>query len=159
LARLYRDTSQPDKTQQTLQPMLDELSSGGLENASAGGLADLGAAARLLEMWQDANDLLRQAAEKQAECLRAQLEWGDLFPGKFQPPEAEKGYQAVLKINPPPPLALLGMARTQLTGRYNVTAANRFADQALAENPHLVDALDVKAGLYLDNEEYSRAEA
>src|SRR5207248_7986482 len=113
----------------------------------------------LREMWQDANEIIRQAAEKDANCLRAQLEWGDLFLEKFQPSEAEKSYQAVLKINPHHPQALLGMARLQLTGRYNVTAANRFADQALAQNPHLVDALDVKAGLFLDNEEYSRAEA
>src|SRR5205823_952582 len=71
----------------------------------------------------------------------------------------QKSFQSVLKINPHEPLALLGMARVQLTGQYDVPAATRFADLALAENPHLVEALDLKAGLFLDNEEYSRAEA
>src|SRR5947207_1648319 len=83
---------------------------GAFEKAGAPELTDLGIAAHTLEMWQDANDQLRLATEKDPAYLRANLEWGDLFQEKYRPGEAQKSYEAVLKINPNHPLALLGMA-------------------------------------------------
>jgi tetratricopeptide (TPR) repeat protein len=159
LARFQLASGQRPAAEQTLQWFVDEVSSGAFENAGAPPLTDAGAAARCLRLWQDANDLLRQATVKDKSYLRAQLEWGDLFLEKSQPTDAQKSFEAVLKINPRQPLALLGMARLQLVGKYNVPAANQFADRALAQNPRLVGAILVKAGLCLDNEEYARGEA
>src|SRR4029450_6986322 len=131
---------------------------GACEQAGPGALTDLAIAAYTLEMWQDANEQFRLAAEKDPNYLRANLEWGDLFLEKYRPGEAQKSYEAVLKTNPNPPLALLGMARLQLVGKYDVRSATKFADRALAQNSRLVEAMDVKAGLFLDNEEYGPAE-
>jgi tetratricopeptide (TPR) repeat protein len=159
LGRLYHNTGQKALMEQTLQVFLDDFAHGSFEKAGAPELTDLAIAAHTLEMWQDANEQFRLASEKDPAYLRASLEWGDLFQEKYRPGEAQKSYEAVLKINPNHPLALLGMARLQLIGKYDVRGATQYADRALAQNPHLVEAMDVKAGLFLDNEEYGPAEA
>ncbi len=158
LGRLQRQAGQPQAVEQTLQPFLDDFANGVFEKAGAAAYTDLAIACRVLKMWQDANDLFRQATEKEPQYLRAQLEWGDLFLEKHKPTEARKSYDLVLKTNPNHPLALVGMARAALTGQYNVRAANEFADKALAQNPNQVEALALKADLFLDNEEFGPAE-
>src|SRR5262249_26585727 len=132
LGRMYRATGQKTQMEQTLRWFLDGFSHGDFEKADAAALTDLGGAARCLELWQDANDMYRQAVERDPAYLRANLEWGDLFLEKYRPGEAQKSFEAVLKVNPHQPLALFGMSRTRLTGQYDVAGATRYADRALA---------------------------
>ena len=162
-ARVYlgitqEETGQRAVAEKTLDPFFQEFNAGKIDKNKADQLTYTAMAARHLGVWKDANETFQDAAEKDPNFLQANLEWGELFAAKYNPQEAATCYGAVLKINKNEPRALAGMARVKAENTNDVSGAKKLADQALKANPHMVAALNVKARLALDDDQFKECE-
>jgi len=110
-------------------------------------------AAHALGRVQDANALYRIAARSSDPAV--ETAWGTLFLETYNPPEALRSFQRVIKIDQEWAPAHLGVART-LAGE-NPPVAAAAAERALAIDPELADAQLFLAGLDLDNTRYDAA--
>ncbi|HTE19683.1 MAG TPA: tetratricopeptide repeat protein, partial [Armatimonadota bacterium] len=155
----YDETGQKVLADKTLDQFFQEFNAGKVDQNRADHLTYTAMAARYLEVWQDANSTFQAAAEKDPQFLLANLEWGELFLLKYNAEEAAKCFGEVLKVNKSHPRALVGMARARVEAAYDVPGAIKLADQALKVNPKYVPAMNLKAQLLLDNEEFPAAEA
>lgn len=163
-ARLYlgitlHDTGKAAEAQKTFTQFIQDFNNRKIDANRADHLTYTAVAAKYLQAWQDANDTFQEALDKDPEFQLANLEWGELFLAKYNAQEAAKCFQAVLKQNRSLPRALVDMARLQVETSYNTIAATRLSDEALKINPKYVPALNVKARLALDDEEFAQAEA
>jgi Flp pilus assembly protein TadD len=110
-------------------------------------------AAAALGRVQDANTLFRAAARSSDPAI--ETAWGELFYETFNPPEALRSFQSVLKQDEEWAPAHLGAART--LANENPPAAAAAAEQALKIDPHYSDAELFLAELDLDNTRYGDA--
>jgi cellulose synthase operon protein C len=110
-------------------------------------------AAQALRQIQDANTLFRTATR--AADPGIETAWGNLFLETFNPREALKSFQQVLKQDDSWAPALLGVART--LANENPPAAAAAAEQALKIDPQYADAQLFLAELDLDNTRYTEA--
>ncbi len=111
-------------------------------------------AAHALGRLPDANTFFRAAASLGTDPS-IETAWGLLFFETFNPPEAMKSFQQVLKIDAEWAPAHLGIART--LANENPPAAAAAAEKALSIDPGLADAQLFLAGLDLDNTRYDAA--
>jgi tetratricopeptide (TPR) repeat protein len=111
-------------------------------------------AAHALGRLPDANTFFRAAASLGTDPS-IETAWGLLFFETFNPPEAMKSFQQVLKIDAEWAPAHLGIART--LANENPPAAAAAAEKALSIDPGLADARLFLAGLDLDNTRYDAA--
>ena len=112
-------------------------------------------AAGALRQMQDANTLFRAAARSADPAV--ETAWGELFLETFNPPEALKSFQQVLKEDESWAPAHLGAAKT--LANENPPAAAAAAEQALKIDPSYSDAELFLAELDLDNTRYDEARA
>jgi tetratricopeptide (TPR) repeat protein len=84
--------------------------------------------------------------------VEGELAAADLFLERYNAPDAEAGYQAVLAKNPADPRALLGLARVAAFS--NAGNPMPLLRQALDANPRSVPALLLLARLHLEAEQY-----
>ena len=110
-------------------------------------------AAAALGRVQDANTLYRVAARASDPAI--ETAWGELFYETFNPPEALRSFQSVLKLDEEWAPAHLGAART--LANENPPAAAAAAEQALKIDPNYADAELFLAELDLDNTRYGDA--
>ena len=90
-------------------------------------------------------------------ALEPRIRTGDLFLERYNAPDARASYEAVVRIRPKQPRALLGLAKVlAFEGSSGAVEAVR---QSLAANPVLVPAEVLLGGMYLDAEEYDSAGA
>lgn len=145
-----------DEASALLDAFADEYNGGLLQDSA--GLTMVGKAVWLMEYYEDANEVLQEATEKDPGNVEALLAWGSLFLEKYNTEDAAFAYRSALKVNPRLPEALLGMARVHMESNVrDLEAARRAVDQALAINPSLPEAAVVKATLSLDVEDYDGA--
>jgi len=110
-------------------------------------------AAQALGQMQDANALFRslaRSADPAIECA-----WGELFLETYNPPEALRSFQQVLKHDDQWAPAHLGVART--LANEDPPAAAAAAEQALKIDPAYAEAELFLAELDLDNTRYEAA--
>lgn len=108
------------------------------------------------ELFQDALRVYDEAIALDSTNLDALIAIGDLFLDKYNNADALTTFGQALARNPHHPAALLGMARSQhFDGRSEALATTQ---QSLETNPRYVPALVFLATLYLELEEYDRAE-
>ena len=110
-------------------------------------------AAGALGQMQDANTLFRAAARSADPAV--ETAWGELFLETYNPPEALRSFQQVLKARRPWAPAHLGAAQT--LANENPPAAAAAAEQALKIDPNYADAELFLAELDLDNTRYAEA--
>jgi cellulose synthase operon protein C len=110
-------------------------------------------AAQALGRMQDANTLFRAAARTFDPAV--ETAWGNLFLETYNPPEALRSFQTVLKADADWAPAHLGLART--LDDENPPAAAAAAEKAVAIDPGLAEAQLFLAGLDLDNTRYDAA--
>ncbi len=110
-------------------------------------------AAQALGQVQDANVLFRSAAR--SDDLAVETGWGELFLETFNPAEALKSFQAVLKRDTQWAPAHLGVART--LANENPPGAAAAAEEALKIFPTYAEAELFLAELDLDNTRYDAA--
>lgn len=158
LGMVQHETGQAAAAARTLGAFSSDIAAGKLDTKRADHLTYAGMALVALKSWQEANEALQDAVERDPLFLQANVEWGDLFLMKYRADEAAKCYGDVLKANPNHPRALVGMARVRLETAYDVPKATKLADQALANNPACIPALALKAAIALDDEAFGPAE-
>ncbi|HET7218546.1 MAG TPA: tetratricopeptide repeat protein, partial [Vicinamibacterales bacterium] len=110
-------------------------------------------AAHALDRIDDANSLFRAAARSGDPA--AENAWGELFLETFNPAEALRSFQAVLKRDSEWAPAHLGVART--LANENPPEAAEAAERALKIYPEYADAELFLAELDLDNTRYDAA--
>jgi tetratricopeptide (TPR) repeat protein len=110
-----------------------------------------------LERFQDANDVYREAIAADAGYLDAQLSAGELYNEKYSYADAVQFFQDALQINPNSARAHVGVAQNKRIDG----GAETFAEltHALQINPNLVSAITFKAGLELEERDYTEAGA
>jgi tetratricopeptide (TPR) repeat protein len=124
-------------------------------------LAAVARAVRLLgredpQLFKDALRAYDEAVRADSGNLEARVEQGDLFLDKYNGTEARATYEAVLKVNPNHPGALLGQARAaQFDGS---PQAMSIARKSLEVNPSYVPALVLVAQLELEREAHGAAQ-
>ena len=96
------------------------------------------------------------ALRKDERYTPALIASGALFLEKYNTPQAEKDFQAVLRINPNHPLALLGLAQCELRER-RFPEAHDFIERAAASAPDLPDVLLLDAVLSIYDEDFRTA--
>jgi cellulose synthase operon protein C len=163
-ARVYlgitlQETGQQALAEKLLDQFFQDFNAGKINTKRADHLTYTAMAARRLRSWEDASNTFQDAAELDASYLLANVEWGELFLQKYNSDDAQKCFDAVLKINKSLPRALMGMAATRIEAAYDVAGATKLADEALKTNPNYVPAFCLKAHLALDDERFTEAEA
>lgn len=108
------------------------------------------------QLFKDALRAYDEAVRADSGNLDARVAQGDLFLDKYNGTEARATYDAVLKIDPGHPGALLGMARVAHF-ESSPEAASR-VQKSLEVNPRYVPALVFAAQLDLEREAYPAAE-
>ncbi|KPK05442.1 MAG: hypothetical protein AMS20_06580, partial [Gemmatimonas sp. SG8_28] len=160
LARGHLDAGRTDRAREELEAFIDTYNRA--ERLSSEELAAVAGAVRLLAVWdwrlsRDALRAYDEAIAADPGNLEARVLVGDLFLEKYQGTEAIESYEAVLERNPRHPGALLGLARQR---RFAGSAeAMGFADRALETNSRSVDALVLRAMLWVELEDPDRAQA
>jgi len=108
-----------------------------------------------LERFQDANDIYRSAIEADEKYLEAQLSAGELYTKKYAYADAAHFLNAALQLNPNSARAYLDVALNKRNegGEEMIAALNK----ALTLNPNYVEALNLKAALALEGEQFDDA--
>lgn len=128
--------------------------------------ADLAATALALEIlgngwgepdrFRDALRMYDRAIAADSSNLDVQVALGTLFLTKYNRPDARTTFEAVVRINPKHPGALLGLAQVAFAeGR---AEGGDYLNRALETNPHLVEARVALATTHLEREDYAAAE-
>ncbi len=157
LGLVYEETGEKKLADAVWNGFYDDHDAGKLDQSKPENLLYLAIAARHLEDFQGANQTLQEAIEKDPKLVEANLEWGWLFLGKYNAADAEACFDDVLELDASNPDAHAGMARVKLEQGYDVRAAEKHIEKALATNPRHVRALLIRAELQIDNSEYGAA--
>lgn len=163
LGLLYRQTGQRDRERALWNLFFDEHDSGALDKKNPAALRLLGVAARYLGSFQDANDVLRDAAalareqKLGREIVRVNIEWARLLMEKYNVGEAELCLKEALAQDPDDPDGRALLARVKLEQDNDVAGADKEIRRALAVHPYHPEALAIRAELLIDNEEYEEA--
>ena len=129
---------------------------------TAAELTAIGIACRYLglespPLFKDALKAFDQALELAPGDFEPRIRVGNLFLEKYASKDAQAEFDAVLRVNPSHPLALLGVARRrQFDGE---PGADSLLRRALEVNPNLVAGRVLGASLLVDAEMYDRAMA
>jgi len=132
---------------------LNQVLGGGLRAGDGEAVFRAARAAAALGRMQDANSLYRAAARSADPAV--ETAWGELFLETFNPAEALRSFQQVIKEAADWAPAHVGIART-LAGE-NPPRAAEAAEEALKIDAGLADAHLFLAGLDLDNTCYDAA--
>jgi tetratricopeptide (TPR) repeat protein len=160
LARGHFEAGRTNRAREELEAFIDTYNRA--EQLSSEELAAVAGAVRLLAAWdwRHSRDALRaydEAIAADPDNLEARVLVGDLFLEKYEGTEAIEAYEAVLERNPRHPGALLGLARQRRFA--GSPAAMDFVDRALETNLRSVDALVLRAMLWVELEDLEQAQA
>ncbi len=158
LGTLQLRRGQRDEAMRLFDGFIDVYNQG--RATTSADLEAVGTAVRYLgtdapDLFQDALRAFDEAIAADPNNQDAQIQVGKLFLDKYNGPDADASFAAVLTVNPNHPDALVGMARTlRFDGR---SGAREALDQALEVNPNHVDARVTLAGLHLSAERHPEA--
>ena len=161
LAVLQFERGERDAAMREFDRFID-IYNGASGRLTAAELTAIGIACRYLglespPLFKDALKAFDQALAVAPGDFEPRLRVGSLFLEKYASADAQAEFEAVLKVNPSHPLALLGVARRkQFDGE---PGADSLVRRALEVNPNLVPARVFHASLLLDAESHDRAMA
>ena len=121
-------------------------------------LYQLAEAARYTSQYELANDSYRAALKLQPTLTEAGVRWADLFSQKYASELAAQTLEEVFKVNPNHPEAHAAMAGVIVETSYDLAAVTHHLDAALAVNPKNLRALQVKASLAIDRNDWDNAQ-
>jgi tetratricopeptide (TPR) repeat protein len=159
LGLLYRETGQLGLAKEQFDRFYDEYGNGQIDKTSAEQLIYVALACRYTDNFRDASDTFRDATKADPTFIEAFVQWAEISLEKYEAGYAERHYQSALKINPNHVGALIGLALVKLEQSNDVQGAELLLKQALAINPHSIDARVVQAKILVDNEQNGEAEA
>jgi tetratricopeptide (TPR) repeat protein len=107
------------------------------------------------QLYREALRFYDAALAADSSALEVRVELGDLFLEKYNGADARAAYEAVLRVNPRHPGALVGLGRVvRFEGGGEI---ERYARASLAVNPAFVPAWLLLAEVDLDDESYAGA--
>jgi hypothetical protein len=121
-------------------------------------LYQLAEAARYTSQYELANDSYRAALKLQPTLTEAGVRWADLFSQKYSSELAAQTLEEVFKVNSNHPDAHAAMAGVIVETSYDLQAVTHHLDAALAVNPKNLRALQVKASLAIDRNDWDNAQ-
>lgn len=163
LGEAYRLVGERDKERAIWNGLFDDHDADRLDMNDCRTVRLLGLAARYLGSYQDAYEQLKNAAELAKEQKRtdefvlASLALSELRIEKYEVGYAEVSVKEALRRDPQNPDAKALLARITLEQGNDVSAANELADEAIQTNPHHPLAIQVRAEMLIDNEQYEDA--
>lgn len=149
LGRLYLETGRKTEAQTLFQTLLQN------QTRNADEILAAGLAAKHLEQFHLANNQLDNASRVDPGHIDAYIERGNLFIEKYQLSDGTAIIEDALKIDPTYPPALIGLAKALIETR--TAQAEAKCLQALTINPNLIEARQLLARMYLDDEQYASA--
>jgi len=159
LGLVYRDVGQNKKANALFDQFIKDWNTNKIDQKNASQSFYVAASARRLGLFQDANDTFREVVKLNSKLLDANIEWGQLFMDKYSAGYASQSFDEVLKIDPNHPDAHAGMAKVKLVQSYDLAAAGRHIKAALKANPKHVQALLIRSGLEIDQNQWAAAKA
>lgn len=99
----------------------------------------------------------RQVEKRKMVLPEAYLQAARLALDVYSFDNAFKRYQAVLKVRPKLPDALVGMAQVMIAVRNDLKQAEPMLDEALKINPHHIDALMTKCAILMQDDKFDEA--
>jgi tetratricopeptide (TPR) repeat protein len=130
-----------------------------LDLNDADALFQLAEAARYTGQFELANDSYRAALKIKPQLIEAGLAWADLFSRKYASELAEQTIEEVFKVNPNEPDAHAAMAGVITETSYDLQAVKHHLEAALGVNPKNTRALEVRASLEIDQNQWDVARA
>ncbi len=159
LGRVLLDLGETPQAEAQFEAFRRDWHAGDIDHEDAEALMYVALAARHLASFEEANDTFRDAVALDPELLEANIEWGHLFLEKHAAEHAKESFDEVLQRDPHHPAAHAGMAEVLLESSYDVAAAARHLDEALAVNPRHVPSLLLRATLAIDRNHWEAAHA
>ena len=159
LGELHLDRGRIDEAMRRFDRFIDVYNGAG-GGLSARDLVAVGRAVRQLgrsdpNLFQDALRAFDEAAAADPGWPEPKVRAGELFLEKYQSPEAQAEFDAVLASNPQHPGALLGKAKALVFDGSG--EAREVIDRLLELNPNDVEARALLATVHLTNEGYAEA--
>ena len=159
LGEVLLEQGKRDAASVPLMTLIEDYNDERIGSNDGRGLAMVGRAAHLLRSPKDANDAFNEA-ERALEGDTQTLLWrAELFLEKYDPGHAEEVVNEILKKAPKQPEANVWLAHVKLAQTLDFDAAERLVRKALAQNPRLVSAYFVLAGIALRDMELDEADA
>ena len=118
----------------------------------------LARALHLGRYYRNANEIFMEASEADPKYVLTELYWAQLFLEKEDEQNAGKSVGKVLAINPHHPLALTLEAFMDTSSANDSVKALKHLDQALATNPRFVPALQTRAHVFIELEQFQEAQ-
>jgi len=121
-------------------------------------LEELATAARYTSQFDLANDSYRAALRYRPDFVAAGIAWSDLFMQKYSAQLAEQTIEEnVFKTNPNEPDAHAAMAGVIAETSYDLPSIRHHLEAALAVNPKNARALEVRASIEIDSNQWDVA--
>lgn len=105
--------------------------------------------------YEAANNEFKALVAGQPKNADYRVRWGDLFYERFNPTDARKLYEEALELNPKQARAMLGIARI-MADQYD-GKADEAAEKALAADPKLFEANELRARIALEDDNQKKA--
>jgi tetratricopeptide (TPR) repeat protein len=153
LGLLYLERGRKREAQAVFQELIRAYQQGRARRADE--VMAVALAAKHLERFHDANDLLSEATRLNPSYKDAFVAWGRLFLEKYNRSEAVSIFEEALKIDPAYPPALAGLAEALAENR--PAQAEAKCREALEINPNLMEARHLLVRLFLVDEAYDEA--
>jgi tetratricopeptide (TPR) repeat protein len=153
LGMTYLETGRKTEAHHLFQELIGSYQQG--RTGTAEDVMAVALAAKQLERFHDANNLLSEATQADPSLIDAYVAWGYLFLEKYSRAEAASTFQDALNIDPSYPPALVGMADALSDKQAAQSEAS--VRTALAINPNLIEGRHFLAGLFLTDETYDKA--
>jgi tetratricopeptide (TPR) repeat protein len=149
LGEVLLEEGRRDEAEPVLMTLIEQYNHDAIDPKDSAALALVARAAYRLGSPQDANDAFNEA-ERAGPADTDTLLWrAELFLENYDPGHAEEVVSDVLEKAPQEPEALAWMAQVKLASNLDFEAAEKLANQALAQNPNLGLAHFVLAGVAL----------
>ena len=124
---------------------------------TAESLTYVGQATRALQYYEDANNVFSEASEQDSGYVPTYVEAGFLYLEKYNQRDADEMFRKALETDPNHPMAHVGMARVYLDSDFDFDKATVEVEAALAVNPNLVEAMNIRISMALTDEDTSKA--
>ena len=150
LGRLYYTLGRKNEGDRTMNAFVQLYNKGKADTAER--LTYVGIAMFSQEAYEDANQAFTEASAMDATSVEPYVESGFLYLEKYNQRDADVMFSKALELDPNHPLAHVGMARVFLDSDSDFESADKHIQAALAVNPNLVEAMAVKADMFLADE-------
>ncbi|MBL8612239.1 MAG: tetratricopeptide repeat protein [Myxococcales bacterium] len=159
LGELRIESGKRADAEEPLMKNVEEYNDNKIADNDAEGLAVIARTVHLLRSHREANKTFNKAELADKKRVQTLLWRSELYLEKYDPGHAEEVVKEGLALAPKRADLLVMMARVKLEQSLDFDAADKLANDALAQNPKHTGAFAVKAGLALRDMDLTAADA